>query len=156
MRSVLYTSNQLWFCHSHDGTMRVRDLASGACTTLHWTGTGPVTCLALSADGGMLVAACWDGTLSRWGLIRGGSEWVCNRTLTGHTEVVTCVAVSGNLAVSGGEDKTVRVWDLTTGVCLKVLEGHTADVCAVALSRDCMTAISGACDSTVKVWRIYE
>ena len=36
----------------------------------------------------------------------------------------------GRKAISGSGDKTVRVWDLESGVCLKVLEGHT-DMCMV-------------------------
>ena len=37
------------------------------------------------------------------------------------------VAVSGDgkRVVSGSDDKTVRVWDVETGECLKVMEGHT-------------------------------
>ena len=41
-------------------------------------------------------------------------------------------------------DKTVRVWDLESGVCLKVLEGHTDDVNSVALTPDGRKAISGS------------
>ena len=51
----------------------------------------------------------------------------------------TSVAVSGDgkRVVSGSEDKTVRVWDVETGECLKVMEGHTkARVRSVALSGD--------------------
>ena len=38
--------------------------------------------------------------------------------------------------ISGSYDKTVRVWDLESGVCLKVLEGHTDFVNSVALTPD--------------------
>ena len=158
MQSVMYTSTQLFFgCHS--GSLRVLDVASGACIQLQRNQIGDqflMAMSALSADGGMLISASWDGTLSLWGMLRGGSEWVCNLTLTGHTQAVTCVAVCGKWAVSGSEDTTVRVWDLTTGVCQKVMEGHTRAVLAVALSRDCSTAISGGSDCTVKIWRLYD
>ena len=44
----------------------------------------------------------------------------------GHTDDVTCVAChpDGRRAISGGDDCTLRVWDLDTGVCERVLEGH--------------------------------
>ena len=32
----------------------------------------------------------------------------------------------GKRALSGADDKTVRLWDVETGRCLRVLEGHTA------------------------------
>lgn len=39
---------------------------------------------------------------------------------------VTCLAAlsDGRLAF-GSEDKMVRLWDLSTGLCVKVLGGHT-------------------------------
>ena len=46
----------------------------------------------------------------------------------------------------------MRVWDLSTGRCTAVLEGHTDWVNSVALSGDGRTAISGSEDSTVRVW----
>ena len=47
-----------------------------------------------------------------------------------HTGNVECVAFSpnGRLLASGGEDKTVRVWDATTGREVLGLHGHTEQV----------------------------
>jgi WD40 repeat protein len=32
------------------------------------------------------------------------------------------------MLVSGSEDKTIRVWDMRSGLCLKVLQGHSGIV----------------------------
>jgi WD40 repeat protein len=32
--------------------------------------------------------------------------------------------------VSGSDDKTLRVWDASSGACERVLEGHTGQVCS--------------------------
>ncbi len=47
--------------------------------------------------------------------------------LKGHTDWVTsvCVSVDGKALYSSSNDKTVRVWDLATGMCIAVLEGHS-------------------------------
>ena len=37
-------------------------------------------------------------------------------------------SADGRLAASGSYDKTIRLWDLETGHCLCVFEGHPADV----------------------------
>ena len=48
-------------------------------------------------------------------------------TLTGHTQGVVSVKFSadGEMLASGSADKTVRVWQTSTGALLKVLVGHT-------------------------------
>ena len=142
--SFVYTSPTQMVSGSSD-EMRVWDVTSGACTQVLSDQNGLVWGLSLSADVSVLVSASEDGTLKRWGLRHGGSEWECTLTLTGHTSGVLCVAVSlgGDLAVSGSWDHSIRVWDMKTGTCTKVLEGHTVPVEVVALSGDCKTAITG-------------
>ena len=58
----------------------------------------------------------------------------------------------GRKGISGSRDKTVRVWDLESGECLKVLKGHTNSVRSVALTPDGRKGISGGEDKTVRVW----
>ena len=70
----------------------------------------------------------------------------------GHTEWVRCVAVAENgLGVSGSFDNTLRVWDLRTGECLRVLKGHTGSVECVAVTEDGL-CVSGSFDNTLRVW----
>jgi WD40 repeat protein len=54
--------------------------------------------------------------------------------------------------VSGSDDKSVRVWDASTGVELKELKGHTHDVKSVAFSSDGTRIVSGSYDNSVRVW----
>ncbi|MEG3928195.1 MULTISPECIES: hypothetical protein [unclassified Microcoleus] len=76
------------------------------------------------------------------------------RTLNGHTSLVNAVAVTadGNRVISGSDDKTIKVWDLTTGKEQFTLNGHTSSVNAVAVTADGKRAISGSHDNTLKVW----
>ncbi|MDT3442993.1 protein kinase domain-containing protein [Pseudofrankia sp. BMG5.37] len=83
------------------------------------------------------------------------SAWQ-SRVLSGHTREVLAVAVSpdGRLAVSGSQDRSVRVWELATGRCLHTLAGHTNAVTAVAVSPDGRLALSGGDDAAVRVWEL--
>jgi WD40 repeat protein len=56
------------------------------------------------------------------------------------------------VAVSGSEDNTLRVWDLASGRCTAVLEGHTRGVCGVALAANGRSAVSESYDATVRLW----
>jgi WD40 repeat protein len=58
----------------------------------------------------------------------------------------------GRRGLSGSWDASLRLWDLETGQCLRILEGHTAEVRAVAVTPDGHRALSGAGDHTLRLW----
>ncbi|MGH7224192.1 MAG: hypothetical protein ACRELF_13255, partial [Gemmataceae bacterium] len=78
------------------------------------------------------------------------------RRFEGHTAEINGVAFSndGRLALSGGSDGTVRVWDVTTGKEVKLLSGHQDKVQSVAFSPDGRLALTGALDKTARVWDV--
>ncbi|CAK0873876.1 unnamed protein product [Prorocentrum cordatum] len=55
--------------------------------------------------------------------------------------------------LSNSCDCTLKLWELSTGRCLRTLEGHTNTVmCVTALGED--GALSGSCDKTLKLWEL--
>ncbi|KAL2271794.1 hypothetical protein VTJ83DRAFT_1165 [Remersonia thermophila] len=75
------------------------------------------------------------------------------RTLQGHVMGVWAMVPWDDILVSGGCDRDVRVWDLSTGACLHTLRGHTSTVRCLKMS-DANTAISGSRDTTLRIWDI--
>lgn len=66
--------------------------------------------------------------------------------LIGHTDAVTCVAVSvsdKSQVISGSCDNNLIVWDINTGADLHTLTAHLSYVTCVKLSGDGTIAISG-------------
>jgi WD40 repeat protein len=76
------------------------------------------------------------------------------RTLSGHTDGVLSVVLSDDYAISASSDRTLKVWNWTTGELERTLEGHTDAVASVSLSGD--YAISASYDNTLKVWNWTE
>lgn len=72
----------------------------------------------------------------------------------GNTNWVFGVAVTpdGQRAISASDDKTLKVWSLSSGKVLQTLEGHTDWVKDVAVMLDGQHTISVSSDKTLKVW----
>lgn len=125
--------------------------------------------VAFSLDGKMLASGSSDRTLKLWDV----ETCTCFRTLTGHSQAVRSVAFAsscldttsrkrdgetGSTAqssnfciVSGSDDCTVRLWN-TDGHCLRVLQGHTSWISAVAVSPTGAAIASGSEDQSVRLW----
>ena len=53
--------------------------------------------------------------------------------------------------ISGGNDKTVRLWDLQHKTQNAVFQGHTGFVTAVAITSNNKYIVSGGTDNTVRI-----
>lgn len=75
--------------------------------------------------------------------------------LVGHTDGVKTVAYSsaGGMLASGGDDGTIRLWDLATGRPLGApLKSHTGVVTKVAFTPDGRVLASEGNDGAVRLW----
>ncbi|KAG7162175.1 F-box/WD repeat-containing protein 7-like 1 [Homarus americanus] len=73
------------------------------------------------------------------------------RVLKGHDDhVITCLQFSGNTIVSGSDDNTLKVWNATSGKCMRTLTGHTGGVWSSQMSGNLI--VSGSTDRMLRVW----
>ncbi|HLW64708.1 MAG TPA: serine/threonine-protein kinase [Gemmataceae bacterium] len=92
------------------------------------------------------------------------------KTLTDHTEAVTCAAFSptaGFAATGGGgvlqvgtlqpgKDNAIRYWNTTTAALEWTGEGHAKPVTCLAFSLDGKLLASGSVDGEVRVWNVAD
>ena len=74
--------------------------------------------------------------------------------LQGHSDAILSLNLNpnGKKIVSGSADKTLKVWDATTGKEILTINGHEGSVKSVSYSPDGKKIVSGSADKTIKVW----
>jgi serine/threonine protein kinase len=116
--------------------------------------SGPIRCLAASADGKTVISGDEKGTLIIWDLRNRRAD----RVIEAHTDQVRAVAICPDprkrLAVSGSWDRTVKLWDLSGTSPLDTFQGHGGSVEGVAISRAGDLAGSASTDGTVRLWDV--
>jgi WD40 repeat protein len=78
------------------------------------------------------------------------------RSLTGHTDGVRALSFSPNGAMlaSASNDRSIRLWEFSSGKELHKFAGHMGRVCCVSSSSDGRLLASGAEDGTARVWEV--
>ncbi|OIT07188.1 PREDICTED: uncharacterized protein LOC109231814 [Nicotiana attenuata] len=189
INSVVVGFDGLVFTGSADGTVKAwrRELVGNSAkhvlveTLLKQDNA--VTSLAVNTMAATVYAGSSDGLVNFWERQKHFLEY--GGALRGHKLAVLCVAVAGNLVLSGSADKSICVWRREEGggvhSCLTVLTGHNGPVKCLTVedysnddddndnnddsedeavvknnSDQCWTVYSGSLDNSVKVWRLSE
>jgi len=155
---VVSSDGQFAISSSWDKSMRLWDLTKGTTTKRFQQHEKDVLSVAISNDNRQILSGSRDKTIKLWNTL-GKDMYTFGRDNEGHQGWVSAVRFSPAttqqpvpLIVSGGWDRVVKVWNLTTCKHLKNFIGHTGFITSVCVSPDSSLCASGGKDGTAMLW----
>ena len=131
---VVATGTQIGLPLGHDGNVRsVAFRSDGAA----------VICAAAGGDG-YAAARIWSIAPERsfpQGLFQPGAELTA-----------LALGADGKIALTGSDDRTARVWDLSSRRPIEPVMGHEGNVTAAAISHDGQISVTGDSSGLVRLW----
>jgi WD40 repeat protein len=125
------------------------------------TGQGGVRTLAFSPDGKVLATGgatgAWNGDVRLWDVasrqqILGDLVGLQAPGSNSATVLDVKYSPDGKMLAVASYDRTVRLWDTTSGGLIAAMEGHKGAVSAVAFSPDGCTLASAGDDGVIVIW----
>lgn len=156
---------------SRDKTIKMWEVATGYCVKTFTGHREWVRCIKVRPDGLMVASASNDQTIRVWVVATGE----CKADLTDHDHVVETVcwapdnslpaindSVGGDksksammsILASGSRDKTIKIWDINSGICLITLVGHDNWVRDLQFHPGGKYLMSCSDDKTLRTWDI--
>lgn len=158
---------------SRDRTIRIWELATGYCAKTLSGHSDWVRWVTPSSDG-RLIASCGNDQTGRiWDRSSGETKV----ELRGHEHVVEAIAFApvsayealrelsdakpaagkadqspGLFVATGGRDKVIKIWETSSGQCLRTLVGHDNWIRGICWSPNGKFLLSCSDDKTIRVW----
>ncbi len=131
-----------------DNTVRIWNQATAKESDVLLAHGAPVTALQFNVGNTQMLSASEDGAVKLWAL-----PMVAPKSLV-HPDAIAVLTLSpdGAKAITGGNDKTVRVWNLTSGLKEKDYLGPTLAITCVGVARSGATLAAGSADKTLTLW----
>jgi WD40 repeat protein len=150
--SLLYSAD--W-----NGEVRVWDYRQGSCiSSFRAHRRGSVMDLAVDPVSKILASCGQDNMIRLWRQVENRSEWSMLSELDGHDSTVRGVVFihDGRFLVSAGQDKILRIWDLSTCEVIAASARQPEWLTCLAGTSDARLLATGDLDGRILLFRLEE
>ncbi|MBE9076801.1 hypothetical protein IQ241_05740 [Romeria aff. gracilis LEGE 07310] len=120
---------------------------------------GGVSCTAYRSDGQWLATSDTSGEVQIWDVssyqqitaFRVDAIWTWAAAFAPQSPLADADAA---ILATGGDDRLVKLWDASTGRCLRSLPGHTNTINAIAFHPQGKLLASCSQDATIRLWQL--
>ena len=147
--SVSVMNNKYLVSGCYDGTIIIRDIASGQCLQTLVTPYSFSEDISISTDSKYIMSKTnYYHLVTIWDVLSGK----CLHKLELKYKQDSNILSDSKHIVFLELDRTFKILDIVTAQCLQTFVGHTDDVCSVDISPDSKHILSSSEDKTVKIW----
>ena len=140
---------------SCDDSIKIWNLSNSTCLITLIGHTDSVESLVKigSSQNIQIVSGSFDNTIKVWDVNMESEKYQCSKTLIGHSyNVNSIIKISNNQVASGSRDKSIKIWNLQSGLCIKTLIGHIGAVYSLIKIND--TQIASGSIREIKIWDV--
>eukprot|EP01117_Protostelium_nocturnum_P020668 TRINITY_DN9411_c0_g1_i1.p1 TRINITY_DN9411_c0_g1~~TRINITY_DN9411_c0_g1_i1.p1 ORF type:complete len:407 (-),score=78.71 TRINITY_DN9411_c0_g1_i1:28-1248(-) len=159
---------------SRDKSIKIWETSTGYCVKTLRGHEEWVRALIVSDDGSTFASCGHDKTVRIWDIAKGESIHV----MRDHSHYIECLAfspstvgslttpdgntfkgktgASSNFLASGSRDKTIKIWESATGLCIATLIGHDNWIRGVSWHPNGKFIISVSDDRSIKIWDLAQ
>ena len=160
INAVAVSPEGRWFAAARTGRIDLFGTTDGKPRGVITGLPGQVSDVDFSLDGKLLLAAAGEpglfGEARIYDVSRGAAKAKLVRTVRGHRDSLNATALSndGRLLATASYDRTIVLWNATTGKRLRELKGHNGPVFDVAFDPRGRFLASASGDTTIKLWHL--
>ncbi|TRY91390.1 hypothetical protein DNTS_013521 [Danionella cerebrum] len=120
---------------------------------------GRVSSLSVHPSGKLALSVGTDKSLRTWNLIEGRSAFIKNikqMVINDHVDIYSLDLATNTLLAVGGDDESVRIYDVTSQECVCEFKAHENRVKAIDsfLKDDFCVLVSASNDGFIKLWKL--